>query len=478
MNQEKQPDAIELAARLETIAASGVNIFSSRLWMRKAATELQRLHALAETNRAEMVAEAARTAEEKLRADQMTKQHRMQTNMRKELEQKVASLQEELSSRDSWLAECRDAFSLPAVNTELDHHFCSAMTDPSEVPAYVVAQAKALEAQLSAIGAGGVEQLRKRDMSKDEMGVIHSAIQESAELVQTSRECLQQSEIEKLQWLVECSDGEMRDGDTARDVAAEILAALQAAPPAPAGVAVPEALRELIEAIEFTPLGVRAIQAMTRARAALAAAPAQAVAVPAGWEAVKTDLIEETRAALRKAQMFKLAAKWTERAALGATPAQAARTVHDKHPKDDEPRTDACIAALNARGDDRGQGLDGYWKWGFAAGFNAAIAAPAQEHATQLAGQGQEPSPPVAVTGPVEWPATCDGLEQEAWEAWARVQRFDMSEHPMHYLFLNERTDAARQGWKGGIVYAVEQMKQRVHVVEAAPAQAHKDKQA
>lgn len=106
------------------------------------------------------------------------------------------------------------------------------------------------------------------------------------------------------------------------------------------------------------------------------------------------------------------------------------------------------------------------------------MAAAAQEHATQLAGQGQEPSPRAAVTGPVEWPATCDGLEQEAWEAWARVQRFDMSEHPMHYLFLNERTDAARQGWKGGLVYAVEQMKQRVHVVEAAPAQEHKDEQA
>ena len=99
----------------------------------------------------------------------------------------------------------------------------------------------------------------------------------------------------------------------------------------------------------------------------------------------------------------------------------------------------------------------------------------AQEHAAQLAGQGKEPSPPTAVTGPIEWPATCDGLEQEAWEAWARVQRFDMSEHPMHYLFLHERTDAARQGWKAGLVYAVEQMKQRVHVVDAAPAQAQED---
>lgn len=124
MNQEKQPDAIELAARLETIAASGVNIFSSRLWMRKAATELQRLHALAEKNRAELVAEAARTAEEKLRADQMTEQHRMQCNMRKEIEEENQQLRGQYDAAASVVAE--------------------------------------LQAQLSAIGAGGVEALRKR----------------------------------------------------------------------------------------------------------------------------------------------------------------------------------------------------------------------------------------------------------------------------------------------------------------------------
>lgn len=45
------------------------------------------------------------------------------------------------------------------------------------------------------------------------------------------------------------------------------------------------------------------------------------------------------------------------------------------HPNDDEPRTPACRAALIARGDSEGQGLDGYWKWGFAAGFNAALSA-------------------------------------------------------------------------------------------------------
>lgn len=48
------------------------------------------------------------------------------------------------------------------------------------------------------------------------------------------------------------------------------------------------------------------------------------------------------------------------------------------HPNDDELRTEACREALRDRGDDRGQGLDGYWKWGFAAGFNAALSTTPQ----------------------------------------------------------------------------------------------------
>jgi hypothetical protein len=51
-------------------------------------------------------------------------------------------------------------------------------------------------------------------------------------------------------------------------------------------------------------------------------------------------------------------------------PAQAVHRINDK-----EPRTEACIAALRARGDDCGQGLDDSWTWGFAAGFNDALAA-------------------------------------------------------------------------------------------------------
>lgn len=63
------------------------------------------------------------------------------------------------------------------------------------------------------------------------------------------------------------------------------------------------------------------------------------------------------------------------------------RDGNGNHPNDKEPRTAACIQALNARGDSDGQGLDGFWKWGFAAGFNAALAAP-------------QPQP---VQGPVAW---------------------------------------------------------------------------
>lgn len=54
------------------------------------------------------------------------------------------------------------------------------------------------------------------------------------------------------------------------------------------------------------------------------------------------------------------------------------RDGNGNHPNDKEPRTAECIQALTARGDSEGQGLDGFWKWGFAAGFNAALAAAPQ----------------------------------------------------------------------------------------------------
>ena len=48
----------------------------------------------------------------------------------------------------------------------------------------------------------------------------------------------------------------------------------------------------------------------------------------------------------------------------------------------------------------------------------------------------------------------CDGVEQNAFEAWASNEGFDMHEHPIHYLFLDEKTSSARQGWKAGLDHA------------------------
>jgi len=50
------------------------------------------------------------------------------------------------------------------------------------------------------------------------------------------------------------------------------------------------------------------------------------------------------------------------------------------HPSDKTPFDPACQAALDEQGDDRGRGLDPYWKWGFRAGWQAGRAhQPAQE---------------------------------------------------------------------------------------------------
>lgn len=48
--------------------------------------------------------------------------------------------------------------------------------------------------------------------------------------------------------------------------------------------------------------------------------------------------------------------------------------------------------------------------------------------------------------------ASCDG-EQYAFEAWAQSKHYDMHEHPLHYLFMDKQTNAARQGWKAALEY-------------------------
>ena len=65
---------------------------------------------------------------------------------------------------------------------------------------------------------------------------------------------------------------------------------------------------------------------------------------------------------------------------------------------------------------------------------------------------------PVAGAGGA-WPKTCDGIEQPAFELWAKSEGFDMNEHPIHYIFTDPETAAARIAWKAGLVHAVERMK-------------------
>jgi hypothetical protein len=50
-------------------------------------------------------------------------------------------------------------------------------------------------------------------------------------------------------------------------------------------------------------------------------------------------------------------------------------------------------------------------------------------------------------------PSICDGKEQDAFEQWAKVEQYDLSTHPLHWLFLDAKTYAARQGWKAALRY-------------------------
>ncbi|HHG4715382.1 TPA: hypothetical protein ACVGLM_000963 [Pseudomonas aeruginosa] len=50
-------------------------------------------------------------------------------------------------------------------------------------------------------------------------------------------------------------------------------------------------------------------------------------------------------------------------------------------------------------------------------------------------------------------PDVCDGKEQDAFEEWAKKEGLDTSCHPMHWLFLDAKTNSARQGWKAALRY-------------------------
>jgi len=69
-----------------------------------------------------------------------------------------------------------------------------------------------------------------------------------------------------------------------------------------------------------------------------------------------------------------------------------------------------------------------------------------------------------------KWLQDCRGEELE-FEKWAQSKNYDMHEHPLHYLFLNEKTYAARQGWKSALEYCARQLSTRPIAGEAVQAQ-------
>jgi hypothetical protein len=44
--------------------------------------------------------------------------------------------------------------------------------------------------------------------------------------------------------------------------------------------------------------------------------------------------------------------------------------------------------------------------------------------------------------------------EQDAFEAWAGANGYDMAQHPLHYLFLDRDTSMARKAWSAAIAWA------------------------
>lgn len=146
-----QQEALRLADEYEYEGFVGKHQFAREEWCRKAALELRRLHAEnaslstgydaarleIKSLQAELVKESARTAAEKLRADQMTAQHRMQCEMGKSDRAKVQEL----------------------------------------------------KALLAAVGAGGVEPLRKSPVTGVEFSQFLSDVMTAAGLVEHGKQC-------------------------------------------------------------------------------------------------------------------------------------------------------------------------------------------------------------------------------------------------------------------------------------------------
>ena len=293
MSTAQKPEALRLADKFEVNGFLSDHTFAQNQWCSQAAVELRRLHAENEALRtgydaarleieslqariqelgqmardcnsrrvmelqAELVKESARTAAEKLRADQMAEQHRMQCEMSKADRAKVQEL----------------------------------------------------EAMLAAVGAGGMEPLRKREClhsisepqsqaAADNAGeypeLPEPALKESKGICcgnfTTGAQYMGQSET----LCCENPDEAWPESFTADQMRAYVDAdraargAAQAVPADAPHTELEDAARALVEAIEYTPLGLRSIKALEKVRAALSSS-AQAAPVDA---AVPTKVIE------------------------------------------------------------------------------------------------------------------------------------------------------------------------------------------
>lgn len=56
-------------------------------------------------------------------------------------------------------------------------------------------------------------------------------------------------------------------------------------------------------------------------------------------------------------------------------------------------------------------------------------------------------------------PTVCDGKEQAAFEAYAQSKGLDLSQHPLHYLLLDEKTNQARSAWRECLNYVAAQLR-------------------
>ena len=277
MNQEKQPEALPDALKIANTCREARIDLDCQLFQSTALADAEyaicKMHTRIAELEADRVLEAARTAEEKLRADQMTEQHRMQTNMRMESDRLIIETREKedrlrvaleviaLGSSANPVIDAGDELVAQGYWREdalkEDRLQNPVKADPRD---FRIAD---LEAQLSAIGAGGVEQLRKNTPARGQYGfeawwrdkypslamhapdVWEAAMHHSA---QSSPECLQQSAEPVVgqaeAWVRWLKDGQRSHNPNSKELLAQciegLIAGLQAAPPAPAGVAVPD----------------------------------------------------------------------------------------------------------------------------------------------------------------------------------------------------------------------------------------------